>query len=862
MKTMGLALTIGLLLAGASHASEWPTMRGSVQRVGFVSVSIQPPVSPLWVRHFVNERIGTSVEPIVAEGKVFITTHNGNLYALDAETGNPLWRFQAHGAFLHSPAYDDGLVFAASTDGCLYAVSATTGKLHWSVWIGEGGFAASPAIANGIVVIGSRKGEVIAVEAATGKLRWRFKVGVPIRQTAAIANRRVFLTAEDLRVRCWDLATGKLLWVSEPLNGQSARDFYPVVAEAQGKTLVIVRTNPVYVMGEQVSRDTQFLCQQAGIEPSWKTIEAWVRSEKAKGDPSLWEKEQQAIIRYLHQNPDNQTFFVLDATTGKLLPPAPILWAMGCQGVGMPPVVLPDGRLLVFYRSVYGNWTYGVAPLVALGLLDLTTQRITPLFHRHGMQPPWNTFWGTADESQHFLVANDTVLIIHQATLSGFNLRTGELFLLWGDRDSWGGFRNLPWARNEWNGPGRGSVVVVNTPKGVRLYWQTGSRLLCLAAGEKKQPTDVGIDGSAVPMILAPRLPTPTRDQLAKRLEEAVMELLSQRWAPLLLVPGLAGYEFAFAHSGELFEALAWAYPHLSADLQKQVKAFLALQWQNHPPFTTAMRYPLNVGEPREWWLVPPGLRNRPYFPPHSVLLPHPFGNLYAVWLYAERCGEKERVRKEWQAIRRSFEEFAQSGWRLDPERGDLWANRYLASLLAFQRLAQQFGDEQAAQQAKEQAEAVQQALLAWWRRVAQQATLRVIRDIGEWDTFISQGDELFFRIVPHKHKIALFHSITPEVADFIRSQAPEEVQKVWSVFSALCATWHLVGEERQVHYGENLFDPPDFSESAFRAFAWLRQASVDELVRRIDLPICRADVSYVLKLSVALSSETIAKRQ
>jgi len=47
-----------------------------------VASQLRPPFRLAWVRHFVNERIGTCVEPIVAEGKVFITTHNGSVYAL------------------------------------------------------------------------------------------------------------------------------------------------------------------------------------------------------------------------------------------------------------------------------------------------------------------------------------------------------------------------------------------------------------------------------------------------------------------------------------------------------------------------------------------------------------------------------------------------------------------------------------------------------------------------------------------------------------------------------------------------------------------------------------------------------------
>ncbi len=55
------------------------------------------------------------------------------------------------------------------------------------------------------------------------------------------------------------------------------------------------------------------------------------------------------------------------------------------------------------------------------------------------------------------------------------------------------------------------------------------------------------------------------------------------------------------------------------------------------------------------------------------------------------------------------------------------------------------------------------------------------------------------------------------------------------------------------MHYGENLYDPPDFALDAFTAFAWLRQPEVTELRARVDGPWGRADLYHLMKLAVAL---------
>jgi hypothetical protein len=825
-------------------------VRGDARHTGLVSADLRPPFRLAWVREIEGERLGTAMEPILAGDKVLVATHAGNLYALRAQSGEAVWRFEAHGAFLHSPAVVDGLVVAGSTDGELYAVDLETGKLQWHYYAGYGGFSAAPMTVGGTNYAGTRGGDFLAWSAREGRVLWRQELGVPIRQTAAAAQERVFVTGEDLRVRCFGMADGKVAWVSEPLPGQTARDYYPIVVAGSGRAFVIVRTNPILNMGQRIGRDRTLLCRNAGVDDStWQKLDAWIKSDQARGNPDLWAKEQEAIVQYLQTNRDARSFFVLDGGTGKEAFTAPVLWIAGCQGVGAQPALTADGRLLVFYRSAYGNWNQGVAPLVALGLLDLEKNRITPLFHQQGSQPRWNCFWGTADESQNFLVAGSAAFIIHQGTLSLFDLRRGELSPVWGERDTYGGFRNPPWARNEWHGPGRSGLAVA----GNRIYWQTGSRILCLVSGEpagaeRPQPQTIAKDP---PSTSAPKPPPLGPPELRRQLIAAVQAVLREQWAPLFTDPGLAGRVFNFDHSGELFEALAWAYPYLPAELQAKVKTALRAEWTRHPPFAREGWYALNEGARREWSRVPAE------YCAHlgADRQPQPFANLYAVGLFGQRCGAEPLVLESWPGLKAAFEAFVRSGWRLDAAQGDPWANRYLASLMAFSHIAERAGDSALALQAKAKADETGVALLSWWKRAAERGTLKVFNTSSELDPFIGKGDGIFLAVAPHRHKLALFQDLTPEVAALVRRQAPDAVEQVWRTFTALCPTWALTGEERQVHFGENFVDTPDFALSGFKALAWLKQASRDELAHRVDLPSCRADLYYVTKLALALDA-------
>jgi hypothetical protein len=781
---------------------------------------------------------------------VFVGTHRGNLYALDAAKGMPLWRVQANAPFLHAPAVADGIVVAGTTDGPLYAMEAKTGKLLWSLAHGHYGFSGSPLIEGKTVYACMRSGTVFAADLATGATEWVRDLGVPIRQTPALADGRLYVTGEDLRLRCFDVETSRVLWTSDPMVGQTARDYYPVVAPGA----VVVRTNPTMPMPRLIGQDRSALCRAAGVDDShWQTVDQWVKSPKSNGLPELLDKERAAVLAHLEVHPESRTFYVFDPATGRELPRAPVLWAAGCQGVGTPPNVLPDGRLFVHYRTAYGKWTLGVAPLVGLGIYDVAANRVELLHHANaakGRGVPWGTFWGTADESQNFLVAGRTVLIVHQGTLTGFDLDTKKLFPIAGKRDTWGGYGNVPCARNEWHGPARGSVAVV----GDRIYWQTGSRILCIAVGESgKAAPASGFHGSSAPTQHTHKTLPPRRDHLEDECRRLVGEVLEKPWAPFHVALGIAGREFYFDDSAELFEALIHALPLLDADLQAKVKAFLAEQWEQHPPFAAKGWYAVDKGERREWAPPPASMLERGHGDAAERM---PFASIYIARLYAERCDAWPQVLRSWLPMREVFRDFVKSGWAINGKPDDVHANRILASLRAFEAIAERAGDGGSREQAQHMANMLTEDIVSQWKRSANALALPVFRNIREWDNMLRKGGPLFHRVRGHKAKVALFVGLTPEGAAVVRERAPDAADRVWQIFELLCPTWYLAGEERQVHFGENYMDGPDFGLAAFQALAWLRKAPPDVLMKRIDMPFCRADLAHLYRIAIALTQQ------
>jgi eukaryotic-like serine/threonine-protein kinase len=181
--------------------------------------------------------------PAIAAGRVYFGSFDSNLYALDASSGALVWKFTSagerrfsgrhlHGAepaaevmpdpfdvFLSSPVIAAGRVFFGSGDGNVYALDAATGALRWKFHTGNV-VHASPAIAAGTLYVGSWDSYFYALDAASGKERWRFKTGedpninnqVGIQSSAVVADGVVYFGCRDAHLYALDAVSGAQRW--------------------------------------------------------------------------------------------------------------------------------------------------------------------------------------------------------------------------------------------------------------------------------------------------------------------------------------------------------------------------------------------------------------------------------------------------------------------------------------------------------------------------------------------------------------------------------------------------------------------------------------------------------------------------
>jgi len=100
--------------------------------------------------------------PVVVNDTLYIGSGN-KLLAIDLQSHQKRWEFEAEGTIRSSPAVTDTTVYVGSEDGRLYAVDATTGEKLWDIITG-GKITSSPAVADGTIYIGSHDGNLYAIE--------------------------------------------------------------------------------------------------------------------------------------------------------------------------------------------------------------------------------------------------------------------------------------------------------------------------------------------------------------------------------------------------------------------------------------------------------------------------------------------------------------------------------------------------------------------------------------------------------------------------------------------------------------------------------------------------------------------------
>jgi halocyanin-like protein len=164
-------------------------------------------------------------EPTVVGGTVYVGSHDGYVYALDAESGEEQWRFEtgappddqrkADAGVWGAPHVVDGTAYVGANDNHLYALDAETGEKRWRVDTGRFVWG-SPTLVDGTLYGASRSHLVFALDPETGEPEWTYRAEGPVGSAPTVVDGRVhFASYLDVNMTTLDAATGEHMWDKE-----------------------------------------------------------------------------------------------------------------------------------------------------------------------------------------------------------------------------------------------------------------------------------------------------------------------------------------------------------------------------------------------------------------------------------------------------------------------------------------------------------------------------------------------------------------------------------------------------------------------------------------------------------------------
>lgn len=208
---------------------------------------------------------GPTEDPIsgglsLAYQKLFFATENGNVVALDVETGAPLWKVNVGGEVLAAPAIDANLVIVSTLSGKVVALEADTGDEKWS-FVNEvpplslrG--TAPPTTSGGGVMIGSALGKLSVLLVEDGRVAWEQSLATKKGKTELdriadvdakplVIGGVVYASAYDGTLAALELRSGRVIWKRE------YRSFHAISALAN--TLFVVDKDSVVYALDRLS---------------------------------------------------------------------------------------------------------------------------------------------------------------------------------------------------------------------------------------------------------------------------------------------------------------------------------------------------------------------------------------------------------------------------------------------------------------------------------------------------------------------------------------------------------------------------------------------------------------------------------
>lgn len=857
---------------------KWNTVAGNPQRTSWIAEEVSGNLRVVWYRP-IEAYISQNVQLITGYGMIYVSTARG-LYALDADDGQLIWRYDTQLPLGNSPSLDNGVVYVGGFDKKLHALNALTGAHLWSFDQAGAGFSTNPLVVEGKVLAGNRDGFFYAIGAhntpSQGQLLWKFKTGGSIDISAAYQDGVVYFASNDNHAYALQADTGHLVWKSNKLPGDGYGSFWPVIYQDKvifsaasgyrtdlnpGTNSVLDRSGSPYGKIFDMERDALFANQPEGAVIG-QTVpnQPWANGKKVINVSRITEylENNPRSDVYLHKpwrrvmivlNRSDGSEYTFDSDSDGYREYYPVAMLGTHSGNRYPPVVGLDG--ILYQTNIYQN--YSIPQGRVMGW-NMGTPYMSVLSSGGAVDEPTAISAGGSliyrvlccdrvGEFISYLPSNRNGSVwTYSSPLS--QLAPGYDSMWWGIppgdtvrlRGNYGNVNGI------YHNHGDQNPII---PYLGRLYVHRSNAVIAFgpSAGPGKLPL-LRIN----PVTDTPR--TISLDELKARLGEEIQKIIQAGH----LRPGYynAGQFARYTHLADYFDnpgdtlyTLARAYPYLSPALQEQTRNYLKNEFNTYFSPVMYARIGWKDGAAREAMPLPddvlPSLANLGKdtsvdtrwswrYPPH---------NFYALWQYARIIPED--AQKAYASAKSKLQVPVPS----EATNSYLFErpfehNAYIAGYIGFLRLQELAGMSSQDSQLRTQ---VNNEL----NRLLQLRATNFSKDTP----YTGDSKTYHLRTLNISRN---FIFLVPELGDYLNQHALGKVQTAVQEYNQIAPYWFVSRYNAVVNEGvrQNLYDV----NALFLAKAYILRESRLELTKYLDAPAFeRGDLLYIQNLIAAIEA-------
>ncbi len=873
----------------AQTSADWYMSGGNPQRTSWVSEEAKPS-GISWLRP-IEAYIPQNVNLIAVNGKVYVATARG-LYVLDGQSGELVWRYDSDLPMGNSPTVYNGFVYIGGYDKKLHVFREnSTGSVSpvFSFSFAKAGYDTNPLVirdganTNGKTMIfaGSRDGNMYAFsfdeQSLQGTLEWRYSTGEAIHLSAAYRNGIIYFASNNNYAYALRASNGSLVWKSAKLPGDGFQTYWPVIYNDK----VIFPTNARYRTDLDPGSRTVDAPEELGVDlgdlrainstilgdrlpaQSWSNgkgvLDMGRMTEYTENNPQRLPYQHKPWRRnYVILNTSDGSEYTFDSDGDGYGEYMPIAYYGTKNGTRYPPVVGADNKL------------YAVTGFYGLN-------------QEHGYVVGWN--FGTKYVNYFSLLHGDSVETM--ALSGGGNLiyrnhccdRYGDYESIYaggGTKTYWSenignmfpGYdpmwfivpramsRHLGWYKgigNSVNGlyhnHGQQSPLI---PHRGQIFTHRSNTIIAMGGSQRGVLPPITVNPSRTPATISGM----DVNYLKSTLESEVVKIISASGflrtayhnARVGNYFGMADY---FENPGDTLLALSRAYPHLSQQVQGQLRTYLSNYYNRF--FNDALIADVGwIGEAPESMPLPDDLKEKIDDPSNASIYgaktssnafasvnyyPH---NLYSLYKYAQNVATTDRLsiyNKAKETLNRlpSVTNVSDTVLRQRPYEHNSW----ITGMIGFLKLQELVGmQSQDAQLRLTVTNNLNNLLARRWQLFS--------KDDVEWE------GEVYYKKLFSVAKNFLF--LSPDSAEYYRQNILSQVTQAINEYEYVAPYWFVQRFESALGEGaiQHLWNSP----AMFSARAWILQEPREKLLGYLDAPAFgRGDLFFIDNLVTTIEA-------